>query len=341
MRSSLARVAGLLVFLLVASPLSASAATQKEIDRAIKAGTEALKALYARGGGQGVGAPGVPLFNGPGANYGIGSTCLAGLALLETGSGPNDPAIKSITGMIRNAAYREGKTYQTALCLMYLDILADPADEPLIQILAARLLVGQRSTGGWGYDCVTSIPPDDERRLRAIKADHKPGKLHPEVEKYAQVLSANLNQLAAMGAAPGGDDNSNTQFGLLALWMARKHGVPVENALDRVEKRFMSTQDQRTGNWAYSGLLVANSSPAMYCAGLLGMATSVARREERRLKTNPAAGSKPRPPKETRANPTIRSTIRPPAKSHPRKKPQNARPMPATSLFSAPSRGWD
>ena len=179
-------------------------------------------------------------------------TCLAGLAILEAGTPVNDPAVKAITDLVRDAAYKQTQTYQIALCLMYLDRLGDPADVPLIQVLAVRLLVGQTSNGGWGYECIGIVPQEDERRLRALKPDQAAGKLHPEVEKYAQSLAAARNQpgTAVVGI---GDDNSNTQFGVLAVWMARKHGVPVDNALDFIEKRFMATQDGQTGNWSYSG----------------------------------------------------------------------------------------
>lgn len=292
MTAKFLRFAGLLGLLLMVSAPGASGATQKEIDRSIKAGADALKARYARAG-----APAAPI--GPDMG-GIGSTCLAGLAILEAGTPVNDPALKNITDLVRNASYTQNKTYQIALCLMYLDRLGDPADVPLIQMLAVRLLVGQTSNGGWQYDCMSGVPPDDERRLRAMKADQGAGKLHPEVKAYGDALVAARNQPGATGVT--GDDNSNTQFGVLAIWMARKHGVPVEGALDLIEKRFMGSQDPRTGNWAYSGGVVIGmmppGSPAMYCAGLLGMATSVARREERRLKTDPPGGTKPdAPPK--------------------------------------------
>jgi hypothetical protein len=112
--------------------------------------------------------------------------------------------------------------------------------------------------------------------------------------------------------------------------MARKYGVPVENALDLVEKRFVGSQDARTGNWAYSGLAagggVGNGSPSMYCAGLLGMATAVARREEKRKGELPA---KPKP-KTDPAKP-IDPFYNPPAATPPPKK-EDARPLEGRDL---------
>jgi hypothetical protein len=304
----LARAAGILALLLGSAPF-APAATQKEIDRALKGGADALKARYGRGAGA------------ADSGYGVGGTCLAGLALLEAGTPANDPAVKAITAAVRDAAYTQNSTYQVALCLMYLDRLGDPADVPLIQALAVRLLIGQTANGGWGYQCGGAVPADDAKRLRAMKADQPAGQLHPEVKQYWQALSAARTQQT-------GDDNSNTQFALLAVWMARKHGVPVDSALDLVERRFMASQDERTGNWSYSGPATGGTgtgSPAMYCAGLLGMATGLARREERKkaeLKSDPPAGKPARPKPEKPSDPFYN----PPAPREPAKKPANARP---------------
>jgi len=292
-RSAFTRAALGALLVALSAPVTAPAAPQKDIDRAIKGGADYFRAKYGRAN-----AP-PP---GPVANYGIGPTCLAGLALLEAGAPIDDPAVKNVTAQVRAAAYTQSATYQVALCLMYLDRFGDKNDVPLIQALAVRLLVGQTPTGGWTYQCCAEVPPADAKRLAEMKlADVPAGKLHPEVEKYAQALVA---ARGAGGAAPGGfvgDDNSNTQFAVLAVWMARKHGVRVEPALDLIERRFLGTQDARTGNWPYSGagpgMPVPGglaSSPSMYCAGLISMATAVARREERLKGENKP---EPAPPK--------------------------------------------
>jgi len=290
-------IAALLAFLLTAQ--IASGATQKEIDAAIKKGSDSLKARYGRGPG---GLPGLP-GGGGGGETGIGPTCLAGIAMLEAGVPVNDDALKAITETVRVSSYTQSATYQVCLCLMYLDRLGDPADEPLIQMLAVRLLAAQTPGGGWGYQCAP-VPEGDAVRLRAMKPE-KAGKLHSEVLKYGQGLAA----ARANVLQTGGDDNSNTQFGVLAVWLARKHGVPVEDALDLIEKRFLASQNQN-GGWAYSGggpgMPVAPSigaSPSMYCAGLLGLATGIARREERRLKAEPAKPEPKTEPADPKKNP--------------------------------------
>jgi len=145
------------------------------------------------------------------------------------------------------------------------------------------------------------------QRLKAIKADQPPGKIHPVIEQYAQ-------SLAGTRAPDPSDDNSNTQFAAIAVWVARKHGVNVERALELLEQRFLATQNPRTGGWSYSGGVTGHSTPAMHCAGLIGLATGVARREERKLKSDV------------------------PVKVEPKKVDPNARKYPDDPFFNPPQK---
>ena len=65
-------------------------------------------------------------------------------------------------------------------------------------------------------------------------------------------------------------DNSNTQFATLALWAARRHGLPVERSLDLVARRFRTTQ-MPNGIWKYK-YPTGHITPAMTGAGLIGLA---------------------------------------------------------------------
>jgi hypothetical protein len=66
------------------------------------------------------------------------------------------------------------------------------------------------------------------------------------------------------------DDNSNTQFALLALWVARRHDVPTESALLAAAQRFRNSQAP-DGHWDYN-LHGHHTGPAMTAVGLLGLA---------------------------------------------------------------------
>ena len=212
-------------------------------------------------------------------------------------------------------------------------------------MLGVRLVAGQNASGGWTYNCIAAVPPATERFLRSklgeatltagkkppaskpgnpgVAAPAKPpvmGKLHPDVERYRRGLLA-----AAFGKQNRFDDNSNTQFGVLGVWTARKHGVPVEPALELIEKRFLRTQT-KSGGWPYTGPV--EGSPAMTCAGLLGLATAVGRREERLLKAEkprPPA-KKPKPPAGANPNDPFFNPPEPPSKPVEPAKPKPRKP---------------
>ena len=104
------------------------------------------------------------------------------------------------------------------------------------------------------------------------KAPEKPG-LHPSLEKYLRDLK-DLPEGAGAGRGygfgGGAGDHSNTQFATVALWCGRRHHVPVANALARLDKHYRQSQNA-DGGWGYSPSGDA-SSPAMTCAGLIGLA---------------------------------------------------------------------
>jgi hypothetical protein len=68
------------------------------------------------------------------------------------------------------------------------------------------------------------------------------------------------------------DDNSNTQFAILGVWAARRHGVPVGRSLALISARFRNSQNP-DGSWGYN--LHTHLRPdSMTCAGLLGLAVA-------------------------------------------------------------------
>src|SRR5262249_24635230 len=74
------------------------------------------------------------------------------------------------------------------------------------------------------------------------------------------------------------DDNSNTQFATLALWVARRYALPVDQAVARLDARFRSSQNP-DGGWGYRYVFQSpgakggksGSTATMTCAGLLGL----------------------------------------------------------------------
>ena len=70
-------------------------------------------------------------------------------------------------------------------------------------------------------------------------------------------------------------DNSNTQFAMLGLWAAQRHGVPMEPTFRIMVERFERSQ-VANGWWAYhfdhkGDLAYVKRFPSMICVGLLGL----------------------------------------------------------------------
>jgi hypothetical protein len=279
---------------LVTTGTPARAVDQELIDRAIQNGVKALRRMQ-----QPDGTWPYPY---------IGATALAGLTLLECGADKEDKDVLRAADTVRKASIDLTHTYSISLSLLFLDLLGDPEDEPLIQSLMKRLLAGQgESGGGWSYSCPG--PSEAEKQLlqeklnkRKEKADEKrkgdnaesdplrrfrrPGAGAPDFPQFPPV--------AAPGFAVGGSgDNSNTQFAALGLWIGRRHGVAVDDALNRLADRFRTTQ-MEDGGWAYLSLNlgvpgVMASTPAMTCAGLIALAIADGATLERARKRKPDA----------------------------------------------------
>lgn len=211
----------------------------------------------------------------------IGATALAALALLECEVPANDPAVRKAAGVIRRASLRMTTTYSLALSLLFLDRLGEPIDVALIEIMAYRLLAGQNNSGGWGYPCIAEVNEADIRALEAFLRQRagqlaKPdGKGKPELPREVrQQLTTLCRPAADVNASPG--DNSNTQFAALALWVAHRHGVPIDVTVGALDRRFRVSQNT-DGGWAYQLPLPGNpqnSTPTMTCAGLLALAVA-------------------------------------------------------------------
>jgi uncharacterized protein (TIGR03067 family) len=213
----------------------------------------------------------------------MGATALAGLALLECGVSGDDAAIQKAAEALREGSIPLTDTYSIALCILFFDRLGESGDVPLIESLTVRLLAGQASDGGWTYEC-PSINETEVVRLKTLvkgRNANNPSRqaidrkrtvhdLPPQIQQ--QVLLA--ERLRPDPSAVRPSDNSNTQFATLALWVGHRYGLPVEKAVARIEARFRGSQNA-DGGWGYlaSGS-VSRTTPAMTCAGLLGLAVT-------------------------------------------------------------------
>jgi hypothetical protein len=246
---------------------------QQKVDEALRRGVEFHKRAQAADGAW------------PG-DHPAGYTALATLTLLECGVLADDPHVRKGAQFIRQACTTLRQTYEIVLAILLLSRLDNGADRPRIQQLALRLMAGQQASGGWAYNC-PALSDEDESKLlaflqdgqvvsgdnvRRARADAKP----PPRLGRLPVLgdpAAESSDVYRQGSA----DNSNTQFAILALWTARKHGVPVDRSLGLIVRRFRSAQND-DGSWDYrAGQPMANQqgNPTMTCAGLLGLAVGI------------------------------------------------------------------
>jgi hypothetical protein len=274
----------------------AGAADPQQIERAITRGVKALKEQ-------------------PPGTYRnrVGLYALMGLTLLECGVAPDDPAVRKHAELVQEQSPEITDTYSLALAIMFLDRLGEEGDELLIQSMAVRLLGGQLKNAGWSYEC-PPLDEDEQRRLSAglkkraeLRAAGQLPRLRQGEDRPKPVLPSEIQaQLKSLekpdpksadrvGTRPkrilSRTDNSNTQFAILGLWVARRHGIPVDKAVGTVERYFRATQNA-DGGWGY--LPRFRSTHTMTCAGLLALAVAHGTAQEAALRTE-AAPRKARP----------------------------------------------
>jgi hypothetical protein len=300
---------GLAVVTLFVSP--AKSAEGDAIKRSVESGVKALKDLQNRDG--------TFPYNAEGST--TGASALAGIALLECETPTNDPTIKSLATYIRRASLTLTDTYSLALCILFLDLISDDRDIPLIESMVVRLMEGQDSTGGWTYTC-PGVSADERDRLSAsLKANRdepanadkmpvakdrkrEPREISPEIKKRIAQLKNRPGVVQNLEMS----DNSNTQFALLALWVGSRYSLPVESALARVDERFRKMQNS-DGGWGYKSHSsgrgnLSGSTYSMTCAGLLGLAVGHGARVS--LRTDASKKTKSPDQKDTSRNDAAR-----------------------------------
>jgi VWFA-related protein len=194
----------------------------------------------------------------------LGMTALAGLALLENGVTADDSAIARAREVVETLSRRSDQTYDISLAILFLARVQQgrrgPAD-PSIQVLARRLAGGDQD-GMWTYQ--VPLGDSDRQSSQPPRVGRQKGGRERERRKPARRI--------AIFSSPG--DNSNTQFALLGLWAAGRHGFDPDAALEAIDQHFRSSQID-DGRWGYR--LGTGGADAMTCAGLMGLAIAAAR----------------------------------------------------------------
>ncbi len=290
---------------------------QKMIDAAIDKGVRFLQGKIT------------PAGNWPGTleEHPVGYAALPALALVECQVPPDHPSVKKAADYVRRHAPKPIKTYDLGLCVVLLDRLGDPADKPLIRNLAMRLVAGQTPAGGWTYDCPVLSDGETKQLLNFMQVNRpkidflnpiqgkslppEKGRIHPPPQvkkgpaKGLDTLPGRLNNLPVVVHKRGKskllqlqgvkDDNSNTQFGLLGLWAARRHDVPTELSLELAAQRFRQAQNG-DGGWGY--VLKQPTKNTMTCVGLLSLAMGHGAAAEAFVEARAKGQIPPSPPRE-------------------------------------------
>lgn len=230
-------------------------ALQEQINKAIDKGVIHLKKLGASG-----------VWADPNT---AGMTALAAWTLLESGVPGSDPVVQKAAAYLRKESITLTTTYYQALAILFFDRLGEPRDEAVIQTLAVRLMAGQKSNGTWTYKSEWGNQADRDWLERKIQ-EAGTNKNSSE-NKLPDQIQQQIDKLQKAREDDFLGDNSNTQFAMLALWVARRHALPVDQNLSKVEKHFRNSQIA-SESWSYTGGGNAPPRATMTCAGLLGLA---------------------------------------------------------------------
>jgi hypothetical protein len=220
---------------------------QVKVDNAIDKGVEFLKGAQTDQGDW--------LWKMYKDSYLVGQCALPAYALLEAGVPAEAPVIKKAAEYLRPRVLQTDWTYELSLAILFFDRLGDPKDKNLIQALALRLIAGQHRTGGWSYRCLTLSEMNEQSLLKWLETLSK--RMEGEGKGRDQALAGldvplalqSLTVFQRANALPwrepphtlqtwkdafkltsldGLTDNSNTQFALLGVWTAQRHGIPTK-----------------------------------------------------------------------------------------------------------------
>ncbi len=184
----------------------------------------------------------------------------------------------------------------TALCALALMECKVPENHKIIQD-AATVIRRWVNSPDQKYNYTASLALVFFHRLHGGSAVN-----HPD----AKIIGLLARQIMAGQFQDGGwgyqhpwhmSDNSNTQFGIVALWIARKYDIKgVDECLLRAAQKFRRSQ-RPNGGWGYDAGGGGGSVPygSMTCAGLLGLALQEGIEHEARFRGNESTGDETDP----------------------------------------------
>jgi VWFA-related protein len=281
---------GLMTMLLLVRPAAAKQGpSDDEIRKAIEKGVHYLKSVQEPTGGWSFD------FN---HDHALGMTALAGLALLENGVPRDDEVIRKANEVVHELAIRSNQTYDISLAILFLARVQQGARGPndeLIRRLGYRLSLGERE-GMWSY----LVPRENERTYQLREQYYGTRRRQLYGSKPAGAAGPGADADRGQGDADepppkerkqrlgGPGDNSNTQFALLGIWAASRHGFDADETLAAIDRHFRDSQEA-DGGWGYN--FRGGGSPAMSCAGLIGLAIAASRPELAAKETAAARGA--------------------------------------------------
>lgn len=183
-----------------------------------------------------------------------GAAALIGLALLHSGTSPENNAVQRVLATIRQESSTLRTVYVVGTVLFFLNRMNESrvlgqSDQKILHNLALRLIAGQLPTGQWSYGCPPITPESEAQLLK----DLQDGKYEPKgrIDTYPS--------------------NALTQFAMLSVWNAQKYGIPVRVPLLLTAKKFQETPNS-DGSWGYNDSHKTACKDSNTCAGLLALA---------------------------------------------------------------------
>ncbi|HVS35386.1 MAG TPA: prenyltransferase/squalene oxidase repeat-containing protein [Gemmataceae bacterium] len=227
---------------------------------------EALVGIPAAGGNP----PGQPALNpgGPGNGAAANGAALAGRPALNP-SAPGD------------ATKLPGGAFASPGDVVNAPPAATKADSGMLTLRGGEEFISERH---WAW-CIKAGEDDTPDAAPPAPPPAKPkpppppaGPLEPlriPADMQQFTVLKDFSKLQMVEPQDNKTDNSNTQFAILALWVAQRHDVPMERTLRLVANRFRTSQNA-DGSWGYQYAFGggAGEGPAMDCVGLLGLAVA-------------------------------------------------------------------